>query len=114
MKPFQLVTLSFAVVLLSACKPAAESSAPPVAETADATATVIELPIRYSKVKLDDLKSAEAMTALCESENQLMLDHIASLEGFDGKAVIIQKTIDGRSSIFHYPAYAGFRDNMMR
>ena len=90
MKPSQFVTLIFAAALLSACKPSTETDAPAVAESSTPNAAVIELPVRYSVIDLAELDSPLKLTALCESENQLMLDHMASLESFEGKF-----TVDG-------------------
>ena len=89
MKTNRLIILSVTLILLAGCKPATESEAPAVAESA-AAPTVIELPVRYSVINLADIDSPAAMTSLCESENQTLLDHMASLESFNGKA-----TLDG-------------------
>lgn len=80
-----LIPVSF---LLAACEPASESSAPATAETSTPAAAVIELPVRYSDIKLTDLDNPEKLGAFCASENQLMLEHMATLESFDGKATI--------------------------
>ncbi|MDX2415847.1 MAG: M3 family metallopeptidase, partial [Xanthomonadales bacterium] len=67
-----------------------ETGAPAVAESSTPNAAVIELPVRYSVIDLAELDSPLKLTAMCESENQLMLDHMASLESFEGKF-----TVDG-------------------
>jgi len=90
MNNYQLVTLSIAVALLAACKPATESAAPATAHSATPEPAVVQLPIRYSVIDLAELKSPQALTDLCEKENQTMREHMAALESFDGKA-----TIDG-------------------
>jgi len=90
MKLYPLLTVSIAVVLLSACKPEAESTTPPVAQSTPPAETVIELPVRYSVIDLADLDSPGALTAMCEQENEMMLKHMVELEAFQGKA-----TVDG-------------------
>ena len=90
MKNSQIVTLIAASVLLAACKPSSETDTPPVAESAPPTAVVVELPVEYSVIKLTDIDSPLKLTAMCESENQRMRQHMAELESFDGKA-----TVDG-------------------
>lgn len=90
MKYSQIVTLIAASVLLAACKPASETDTPAVAESTAPAADIIELPVQYSVINLTDIESPLKLTALCESENQRMRQHMANLEAFDGKA-----TIDG-------------------
>lgn len=90
MKYSQVFTLIAASVLLAACKPNPETDTPAVAESAPATATVVELPVQYSVIKLTDIDSPLKLTTMCESENERMRQHMADLEAFDGKA-----TVDG-------------------
>ena len=82
------VTLFAATFLLAACKPATETPAAATAETAAPVSTAVELPVRYSVIGLADLDSPLKLTELCESENRLMREHLASLEAFKGKAAI--------------------------
>lgn len=88
MKNSQIVTLIAASVLLAACKPSSETDTTPVAESAPPTAIVVELPVEYSVIKLTDIDSPLKLTAMCESENQRMRQHMAELESFDGKATV--------------------------
>ncbi|MCW8925886.1 MAG: Zn-dependent oligopeptidase [Xanthomonadales bacterium] len=87
------------LTLLLACKPATEST-----ETATATAeqapAASALPVRYSAIDLANLGDAEAMTTLCEQENQSMREHFAVLEGFTGVATIngYYKSLDSLNS----------------
>ena len=90
MKNSQIVTLIAASVLLAACKPSSETDTPPVAESTTPAAVVVELPVEYSVIKLTDIDSPLKLTAMCESENQRMRQHMAELESYDGKA-----TVDG-------------------
>ena len=90
MKSNQAVTLILASVLLAACKPTTEEGTPSVAESATPAATVTELPVQYSVINLTDLDDPIKLTAMCESENQGMRQHMAVLESFEGKA-----TVDG-------------------
>jgi thimet oligopeptidase len=90
MKSNHAVTLIVATVLLAACKPTTEESTPAVVESATPAATVIELPVRYSVIELTDLDDPLKLTAMCESEDQQMRQHMAVLESFEGKA-----TVDG-------------------
>ncbi len=90
MKFNQFLALSVATALLAACKPATESAETAVVSATPEAATVMELPVRYSEIKLSDLDSAGALTALCESENATIRQHMDALEAFAGKP-----TIDG-------------------
>ena len=90
MKYSQVVTLIAASVLLAACKPDTETAPPEIAQQTAPDATVIELPVRYSVIGLAALGNPAALTELCESENSVMLEHMAILESFEGKA-----TVDG-------------------
>ena len=88
MKYSLVVTLIAASVLLAACKPSSEADTPAVAQPATPDATAAALPVRYSVISLADLETPAALTELCESENQLMLEHKAILESFEGKATV--------------------------
>ncbi len=88
MKLNQTVILIVATALLAACKPSTDTNAPADAESSAPLAAVIELPVRYSVISLTDLDSPDKLTAMCESENQLMREHLAILESFEGKATI--------------------------
>ena len=88
MKYSQVVTLIAASALLAACKPDTETAPPEIAQPTAPDATVIELPVRYSVISLDKLESPAALTELCESENFVMLEHMATLESFEGKATV--------------------------
>ncbi len=90
MKFNQFLALSVATALLAACKPATESAETAVVSATPEAAAVMELPVRYSEIKLSDLDSAGALTALCESENATIRQHMDALEAFAGKP-----TIDG-------------------
>ena len=90
MKFNQFLALSVAIALLAACKPATESAETAVVSATPEAAAVMELPVRYSEIKLSDLDSAGALTALCESENATIRQHMDALEAFAGKP-----TIDG-------------------
>ena len=100
MKLKHSLTLVIATSLLAACKPSAETQAPAVAESSTPAATTIELPVRYSVISLTDIDSAAELTAVCESENQLMREHMASLASFEGKATIdtYYKSLDSLAS----------------
>ena len=88
MKYSQVVTLIAASALLAACKPDTETAPPEIAQPTVPDATVIELPVRYSVISLARLESPAALTELCESENFVMLEHMAILESFEGKATV--------------------------
>jgi len=88
MKHKQIVTLMAASVLLAACKPTSETDTTAVAESATPATSVIELPVQYSVIKLTDLDSPLKLTAMCESENERMRQHMADLESFQGKATV--------------------------
>ena len=88
MKSNHAVTLIFTSILLAACKPTTEESMPAVAESATPAAPVIELPVQYSVINLADLDDPLKLTAMCESENQQMRQHMAVLESFEGKATV--------------------------
>jgi len=88
MKIYAPVTLSIASILMAACKPANQSAAPEPVATAAPVAPAAELPVRYSVIGMADLDSPARLTALCESENQLLREHLARLESFDGKATV--------------------------
>ena len=90
MKNSQFVTLIAASALLAACGPGSETDTPAVAESTAPVATVVELPVVYSVINLADIDNPLKLTALCESENQRMRQHMADLESFDGKS-----TVDG-------------------
>ena len=88
MKYNQIITLIAASVLLAACKPTSETNTAAVAESATPAAAVIELPIHYSVIKLTDLDTPLKLTAMCESENERMRQHMANLASFQGKATV--------------------------
>ena len=88
MKINTFITLIPISLLLAACEPATQSSAPATAEATTPATAVIELPVRYSDIKLTDLDSPEKLSAFCASENQLMREHIATLESYKGKATV--------------------------
>ena len=98
MKINPLFVLASASVFLAACKPATET--PSVTESAVPAATVIELPIRYSIIDLADIDSPARLTERCETENQLMRQHMADLESFEGKASVdgYYKSLDSLAS----------------
>lgn len=85
MKFNQILTLSITTALLVACKPATESAEQKVAETTPEPAVAVELPIRYSVINLGDFDSPGALTALCDTENAMMREHMTTLESFEGK-----------------------------
>ncbi len=87
MKLELILSLSVTTFLLAACEPATETSAPVAVVEPEA---IVELPVRYSVIELVDLDSADAVTALCEQENQTLRDHMLALESFTGKP-----TLDG-------------------
>ena len=88
MKTYTILILTLTTALLAACKPAAESSAPVAAKPDAATPAAVELPVRYSVIKLADLGSTDALTALCESEDLAMREHMTILESYDGNATV--------------------------
>jgi thimet oligopeptidase len=88
MKINTFVTLIPISLLLAACEPATQSSAPATAEVTTPATAVIELPVRYSDIKLTDLDTPEKLSAFCASENQLLREHMATLESYDGKATV--------------------------
>ncbi len=93
MKNNLFVTLTAAAIILAACKPGSEAETPTVAETsapAEVAEAVVELPVHYSVINLTDVDNPMKLTALCESENERMRQHMADLESFQGKA-----TVDG-------------------
>ena len=88
MKFQHILALSFTTMLLAACKPSTESADPSVAGSAPEPVEEAGLPVRYSEIKLSELDSAGALTALCESENATMREHLGALEAFAGKPTV--------------------------
>lgn len=88
MKIYPVFTLCIAALLAAACKPAAEPAAPASVAATDTAVPGVELPVRYSVIGMADLDSPAKLKALCESENQLMREHLAKLESFNGKATV--------------------------
>lgn len=88
MKIYFPFTLLVASLLVAACKPATESGAPEPVATAVPAETAAALPVRYSVIGIADLDSPAKLTALCESEDRLLREHLAKLESFDGKATV--------------------------
>jgi thimet oligopeptidase len=86
---FLSMILVVSLGLLSACKPADETSTPEVA--VPATATVIEaLPVRYSVIDLAEMDDGSTLTLNCGAENAALRQHLEQLENFSGKP-----TVDG-------------------
>jgi thimet oligopeptidase len=88
MKYSSIFATLMATVLITACKPATESTGQATAEPVEPA--VVQLPIRYSKIELADFDSPASLTTLCEKENETMRSHMAELEAFDGNV-----TFDG-------------------
>lgn len=86
----QFLALSVATLMMAACKPASEPAESAAVSSAPEPATETALPVRYSDIKLSDLDSAGALTAVCESENAALRQHLDALEAFAGKP-----TVDG-------------------
>ncbi len=117
MKPNQLISLTIAALLLAACEPSTQTSTPAgtpadtpaIAASTAPVAAVVELPVRYSVIELSNLDSPAKLTALCESENQLLRQHMASLESYAGKATVdgYYKSLDSLvTSLGNLTAYA--------
>lgn len=49
---------------------------------------VPDLPIRYSATSLEDMNTAEALSALCARENDALREHLATLEAYKGRATV--------------------------
>jgi hypothetical protein len=47
-----------------------------------------ELPIRYSAIGLEDMNTAENLSALCSREHDALREHLRVLEAFDGTATV--------------------------
>ena len=88
MKTYTLLILTLTTSLLAACKPATESSAPVAVKPETAAPAAVELPVRYSVIKLADLGSPDELTTMCESEDQAIRNHMTILESFDGNVTV--------------------------
>lgn len=47
-----------------------------------------ELPVRYVSVSLEDMNTAEGLSALCSREHDALREHLRALEAFDGTATV--------------------------
>ncbi len=56
----------------------------------DSSSDAAALPVRFVAIDLQQMDTAEGLTALCTAEETALRDHLKTLEGFSGKA-----TIDG-------------------
>ena len=77
--PIKLLALLLGAALVSAC-----------GQTNEPAPAASDLPVRYATIDLASITTADALTALCETQESAAREHLAALEAFDG-----EPTLDG-------------------